>query len=288
MKVKFPDYNNCITNIPNSILKYFGNEEGRKTSSLLDSYLKKEYDNVVVLLLDGMGKCIIDGNLDKEGFFQSHLEAVYSSTFPPTTVAATTSMLSGMNPCEHGWLGWDCYFPQINKNVTVFLNKEMETGLSAADYNEYGKKGNHEFQKSAGKQSQTAAKTKKQSASNGHRRDAGFDRSLYHSHRQHSGRIASDFVCLIHHPSCSVFHDCPPSWQGISDHDSSCAFRCLLSGSAAGRRKGRTCAGRTGPDGAGIFDSTGIRCGVLGRSPFSEHRQFGCDHHSDTGSLRDD
>ena len=44
-------------------------------------------------------------------------------------------MLSGMNPCEHGWLGWDCYFPQINKNVTVFLNKEMETGLSAADYN---------------------------------------------------------------------------------------------------------------------------------------------------------
>ena len=44
MKVKFPDYNNCITNIPNSILKYFGNEEGRKTSSLLDSYLKKEYD----------------------------------------------------------------------------------------------------------------------------------------------------------------------------------------------------------------------------------------------------
>ena len=67
-----------------------------------------------------MGKCIIDGNLDKEGFFQSHLEAVYSSTFPPTTVAATTSMLSGMNPCEHGWLGWDCYFPQINKNVTVF------------------------------------------------------------------------------------------------------------------------------------------------------------------------
>ena len=63
MKVKFPDYNNCITNIPNSILKYFGYEEGRKTSSLLDSYLKKEYDNVVVLLLDGMGKCIIDGNL---------------------------------------------------------------------------------------------------------------------------------------------------------------------------------------------------------------------------------
>lgn len=131
MKVKFPDYDNCITNIPNSILQYFGVSEGRKTNSILDSYLKKDYDNVVVLLLDGMGKGIMDENLNKNGFFQSHLKAVCSSTFPPTTVAATTSILSGMNPCEHGW---DCYFPQINKNVTVFLNTETETGLPAADY----------------------------------------------------------------------------------------------------------------------------------------------------------
>lgn len=135
MKIKFPDYDNCITNIPNSILNYFGFEGDRKTSTTLDSHLDKEYDNVIVLLLDGMGKCIMDENLDKNGFFQKHLKETYSSVFPPTTVAATTSMLSGLNPCEHGWLGWDCYFPQINKNVTVFLNKEMETNQPAADYN---------------------------------------------------------------------------------------------------------------------------------------------------------
>jgi len=135
MNIKFPNYDKCITNIPNSILKYFGIDEGRKTSAILDSYLEKEYDNIVILLLDGMGKCIMDGNLDKNGFFHNHLKEIYNSTFPPTTVAATTSMLSGMNPCEHGWLGWDCYYPQINKNVTVFLNTEMETGKPAAEYN---------------------------------------------------------------------------------------------------------------------------------------------------------
>lgn len=136
MKIKYPNYDNCITCVPNSILKYFGINEERQSSALLDSFLKeKEYDNVVVLLLDGMGKCIMDGNLESSGFFCRNLKEVYSSVFPPTTVAATTSMLSGMNPCEHGWLGWDCYYPQIDKNVTVFLNTETETGLPAAEYN---------------------------------------------------------------------------------------------------------------------------------------------------------
>ena len=135
MKQQFPDYNNCIANLANSVLKKFGVDEGRKTLHLLDSYLEKDYENIVVLLLDGMGKSIIDHNLKKDGFFQTHLAGTYRSVFPPTTVAATTSVMSGQNPCEHGWLGWDCYYPQIDKNVTVFLNKEMGTDHPAADYN---------------------------------------------------------------------------------------------------------------------------------------------------------
>lgn len=135
MKQQFPDYNNCIANLANSVLKKFGVDEGRKTLHSLDSYLEKDYENIVVILLDGMGKSIIDRNLEREGFFRTHLARTYSSVFPPTTVAATTSVMSGLNPCEHGWLGWDCYYPQIDKNVTVFLNKEIGTDNPAADYN---------------------------------------------------------------------------------------------------------------------------------------------------------
>lgn len=135
MKRQFPDYNNCIANLAGSILKKFGIDEGRETLHLLDPYLEKDYKNIVVILLDGMGKSIIDRNLDKDGFLRTHLAGTYSSVFPPTTVAATTSILSGQNPCEHGWLGWDCYYPQIDKNVTVFLNLETGTQNQAADYN---------------------------------------------------------------------------------------------------------------------------------------------------------
>ena len=136
MKQILPDYTNCIANLANSILVEFGvKEEGRETLKVLEPYLAKGYENIVVILLDGMGKCILDKNLEKDGFFNLHLKSSYSSVFPPTTVAATTSIMSGLNPCQHGWLGWDCYYPQIDKNVTVFLNTEAGTKEPAADYN---------------------------------------------------------------------------------------------------------------------------------------------------------
>lgn len=99
-----------------------------ETLGLLDrKFAEREYENVVVILLDGMGKCIVDGNLEPDGFFASHLAGTYSAVFPPTTVAATTSICSGLYPVEHCWLGWDCYYPKIDKTVTVFLNREAGT-----------------------------------------------------------------------------------------------------------------------------------------------------------------
>ena len=134
--IKYPDYKNNIAGIPNSILHSMGLEPERGTLGLLDRYLEgKDYENIVVILLDGMGRNIMEANLPRSGFFQSHFAGTLSSTFPPTTVAATTSIQSGMEPCEHGWLGWDCYYPQIDKNVTVFLNKETGTDEQAENYN---------------------------------------------------------------------------------------------------------------------------------------------------------
>lgn len=80
-----------------------------------------------------MGKCIIERNLEENGFFNTHLAGTCSSTFPPTTVAAATSIDNGLTPCEHGWLGWDCYYPQIDRNVTVFLNTDTESGEKVAE-----------------------------------------------------------------------------------------------------------------------------------------------------------
>lgn len=135
MKLIYPDYNNSLVSLAGSIMEKFGVGGGRQGLHLLDEYMKKDYENIVVLLLDGMGECIIKNNLAADGFFNSHLAGTYSSVFPSTTVAATTSIIGGLEPCEHSWLGWDCYYPQIDKNVTVYLNQETGTDKPAADYN---------------------------------------------------------------------------------------------------------------------------------------------------------
>ena len=140
MKICYPDYNNCTANLANSILKEFGvGDVTKPTLRLCDELLKKDYKNIVVLLLDGMGKNITERNLEADGFFNRHFIGTYSSVFPPTTVAATTSIDSAKNPIEHSWLGWDCYFEEIDKNVTVFLNTESGTEKQAAEYHVAGR-----------------------------------------------------------------------------------------------------------------------------------------------------
>ena len=134
-KLVLPDYENCIANLPNSVLKKFGLETVGSSLPLADQYMVKKYKNIVVLLLDGMGTHILEKHLEKDGFFRSHLKGTYKSTFLSTTVSATTSALSGLQPCEHSWLGWDCYYPQVDQNVTVFLNTIQGTETQVADYN---------------------------------------------------------------------------------------------------------------------------------------------------------
>jgi len=65
MNIRFPNYNNCLTNVTNSILKYFEIEPYHNTLQELDDILeKKNYKNVLLLLYDGMGTRLLERNLD--------------------------------------------------------------------------------------------------------------------------------------------------------------------------------------------------------------------------------
>jgi len=117
-----PNYDGCLVNLANSVLKHFGVSNTAPTLPLADELLSRNHTNVIVLLLDAMGTSILEKHLAPDGLFRSHLLGRYSSVFPPTTVAATTSLIAGQYPCETAWLGWDCFFPQLGKNVTVYQN----------------------------------------------------------------------------------------------------------------------------------------------------------------------
>jgi len=124
MEVK-NNYNECLTNLACSIRKYFGLEYKHNTLSYIDELLElKKPKNVVTILCDGMGSKILERVLDENAFLISNRYKDITTVFPATTVAATTSMMTGLNPVESGMLGWDMYFKDINKTITTFLNSE--------------------------------------------------------------------------------------------------------------------------------------------------------------------
>ena len=124
MKVK-NNYNECITNLACSIRKYFGLDYNHNTLAYIDKILEiNKPKNVVTILCDGMGETIINNALEQDSFLQKNKVKSITTVFPATTVAATTSMMTGFNPVETGMLGWDMYYKDIDKIITTYLNSE--------------------------------------------------------------------------------------------------------------------------------------------------------------------
>ena len=141
MEVK-NNYNECLTNLACSIRKYFDLDYKHNTLDYIDKVLD-EYKpkNVVTILCDGMGSNIMDRMLDKDAFLIKNRIKPITTVFPATTVAATTSMMTGLNPVETGMLGWDMYYKDLDKTITVFMNslkEDLEYKLvpEAKEYND--------------------------------------------------------------------------------------------------------------------------------------------------------
>lgn len=120
MTIKYPEYDNSIVSVSNSILNYYGAAGHHATLPLLDDILKKDYKNVVLMVFDGLGVQILEDDLPKDCFFRKHMISELSSVYPCTTTAALTSILSGLTPAEHGWAGWSCYFKETGTCIDLF------------------------------------------------------------------------------------------------------------------------------------------------------------------------
>lgn len=137
------NYKECLTNLACSIRKYFGLEYKHETIEYIDKILEeKNPKNVVTILCDGMGSNIMDRTLEKDAFLIKNRIKKITTVFPATTVAATTSITTGLNPVETGMLGWDMYYKDIDKTITTFLNsaKEDEEHKVLPEAREYNKK----------------------------------------------------------------------------------------------------------------------------------------------------
>ena len=126
MKIKYSDPQNSIVNFSNSLLKRFGVPVFHESIPSIDKLLEK-HSKVFVVLFDGLGTALIEKHLPRGAALKRNRVHTMTSTFPPTTVAATNGFLSGRFPIETGWLGWSQYFPEHNTNLDLFTGRDNLT-----------------------------------------------------------------------------------------------------------------------------------------------------------------
>ncbi len=122
-----PDFRNSIVNISATLAEFLGCPNDKPTLPVLKEELARGYQNVVLLILDGMGVHPLKKNLSPDSFFMRHTRQVVTSVFPSTTTNATTSYITNKYPMEHGWFGWSVYLEETGRAVDIFLDRDSFT-----------------------------------------------------------------------------------------------------------------------------------------------------------------
>lgn len=117
-EIIMPDYNHSILNLVNSILKHYQVKTNHTSLKQLDNLLQKDYTNIVLLVLDGMGENVLK-TASPEGILAKHQVDTITSVFPCTTTAALTTYYSGKAPLETGWLAWSQYFKEYGRAIDM-------------------------------------------------------------------------------------------------------------------------------------------------------------------------
>ncbi len=126
MKLKYSDPQRNIVNLANSIVKRFGVTPFHETIPEFDALLRN-HERIVVMLFDGMGTALLERHLSPGALLRRQRYSTITSTFPPTTVAATNGFLSARHPIETGWLGWSQRFEEYGANIDLFNGRENIT-----------------------------------------------------------------------------------------------------------------------------------------------------------------
>ena len=126
-EIVFPDYDNSILNFISSVCKIYDVDIGHKPLRDFDSEKLASRDNIILIILDGMGYNLFEYMMDKVNVEWKNIRKL-TSVFPPTTASAITSMMTGKSPLEHGVIGWSLYFKEFGKIIDVLPKIESSTG----------------------------------------------------------------------------------------------------------------------------------------------------------------
>lgn len=117
-----PNYKNgSIVNLTSSLIRGMGGKSRYGPLKSLKPVELHEYDNVVLLLIDGLGNEFLE-KYGKKTFLLKNRKSVITSVFPATTASAVTTFLTGLAPNRHAITGWHMFFKEMDKVITPLLS----------------------------------------------------------------------------------------------------------------------------------------------------------------------
>jgi len=109
-----------------AIRAYYGLNSQYEADQRLEKVInEKKPQQIIMVLVDAMGANLINRKMKEDDFIKKYMLYQTSSVFPPTTTAATTSILCGNSPNKTGWLGWTQYDIGNDDIVVPFLGKSV-------------------------------------------------------------------------------------------------------------------------------------------------------------------
>lgn len=116
----------CFSNIPSTILKFFGLKTKRTALSSEICYEKIEIEGttkLILFIIDGFGFNQWLHYHKKHEFFKKFTQrgviSPITTVFPSTTANAITSVNTGLTPQEHGLPEWFVYFREIDMIINT-------------------------------------------------------------------------------------------------------------------------------------------------------------------------
>jgi len=119
--LKLPNYEDgSLVNLMSSIIHHFDGSSQYKPLKDLPLSQLEGVDNIVLILLDGLGYNFFTRNAKLLDYpIMEHLKAKLTSVFPSTTAAAMTTIYSGVAPKNHGCLAWFTYLKEVGSISTI-------------------------------------------------------------------------------------------------------------------------------------------------------------------------
>ena len=142
----YPYYEqNCISNIPGTILDLFDVRTERKLPTRINSHTEGEANKVVLFVLDGFGYNQFFRHYKEHQFLSNIAEngEVFplTSIFPSQTTNALTTLSTGLTPQEHGLFEYYIYLKEVDSIVNTLRfeplgskhrNELVEKGINPA------------------------------------------------------------------------------------------------------------------------------------------------------------